>query len=147
MKRRTFLAAVPITGLTSVAGCLTDSETADNPDPTSSSTQGSTMTQADTGTNGNIGIKIDNQTAETVDVNVQVTENDDVIDKLDVSIGGESIESVDTAISSVGTYDLEVTTARRSKTFTHAVEQRAIENELQIIVTINSKIMRSYIQE
>nr|WP_176705212.1 hypothetical protein [Halobacterium sp. GN101] len=105
------------------------------------------MTQADTGTNGNIGIKIDNQTAETVDVNVQVTENDDVIDKLDVSIGGESIESVDTAISSVGTYDLEVTTARRSETFTHAVEQRAIENELQIIVTINSKIMRSYIQE
>ncbi|WJK64812.1 hypothetical protein [Halobacterium salinarum] len=147
MKRRTFLAAVSITGMTSVAGCLTDSETADNPDPTSSSTQESTITQADTGTNGNIGIKIDNQTAETVDVNVQVTENDDVIDKLDVSIGGESIESVDTAISSVGTYDLEVTTARRSETFTHAVEQRAIENELQIIVAINSKIIRSYIQE
>jgi len=147
MKRRTFLAAVSITGMTSVAGCLTGSETADNEDPTSSSTQESTMTQTDTGPNGNIGIKIDNQTAETVDVNVRVTESDDVVDKLDVSIGGESIESFDTAISSVGTYDLEVTTANQSETFTHSVEQRAIENELQIIVAIYSDRIRSYIQE
>lgn len=147
MERRTYLTTVAIAGSTAVAGCLGGIGDANEADGTTDSNEETTMTRTDSGPTGRIGVEIDNQTDSEIDLSVRITRDDTTVDTLDLSVGGESIESFDTAISSPGTYDLQVTTGGRTETLTHAVEQRAIENEREIVVVVYSDKIRSYIQE
>ncbi|NEU58734.1 hypothetical protein [Halorussus sp. MSC15.2] len=145
MERRRFLQAAPAAAVTTIAGCLDGINPSNQENGKSDSTSNSTIQTSQK--MNKVGIKIDNQTGNDSDINVVILSENATVSKKNVFVPSSDINTINTPISSPGTYTVKISTGNQTQEFTHIVKEHAIENELKIVIVMYPNKMRSYIQE
>lgn len=152
MERRSVLKHLSFVGISAVTGCLGENQPSNSTSPTATQTQRpntaqETSTHPDDEAERHIGIQIDNQLSQRLDVSVGISSYSGSVDELNVSVEGGEVTTVESAISSRGEYELGVTVDNRSTTISHSVSRYHLRYERAIVIVISEDRIRSYIQE